>query len=108
VGHNRGPQGLTIVLTIASLAVDAQGRPCFALDDLSARYLEPSTTVIVLSADGTNLLSSAAFNSFVENVALDGSGGLYVAGNTIRLAFFATPGAYQALHPGGTKLRLRR
>jgi uncharacterized protein (TIGR03437 family) len=55
---------------------------------------------MVLSPDASSIAASANFNSFVQNLALDGNGGLYVAGNTSRLAFLTTPGAYQALWPG--------
>ncbi len=47
------------------------------------------------------MLASAPFNSFVNGVLLDGNGGLYFTGNTQRLAFLTTPGAYQPLYPGG-------
>jgi uncharacterized protein (TIGR03437 family) len=56
---------------------------------------------MALSAEGTSLLVSTPFNSFVQNVALDGSGGLYLVGNTLAMAFFGTAGAFQPLYPGG-------
>ena len=97
VGNNQNFQSYMI----DSVAVDAQGRPYFALNDNFGSGFTPTSTVMALSPDGTNLVVSEAFGSLVQTAALDGSGGLYLAGNTIRLAFFATPGVYQALYPGG-------
>jgi len=87
--------------TINSVALDRQGRPYFALNTGTFATDGGTATVIVLGADGSSLLVSTGFNSFVENVALDGSVGLYVAGYTSRLAFLTTPGTDQALYPGG-------
>lgn len=97
VGNNQNYQRAAIY----SVAVDAQGRPYFGVDlNYSYSDLNPMASVMVLSADGSSVLATASFNSFPQNVALDGNGGLYVAGNTSRLAFLTTPGAYQALWPG--------
>ena len=87
--------------TITSVAVDGQGRPSFALNAGLTSLNKGAATVMVLSADVSSVLASTDFNSLVTDVALDGSGGLYVAGNTSRLAFLTTPGAYQGLYPGG-------
>jgi uncharacterized protein (TIGR03437 family) len=93
IGNNPGDADRAI----PAVAVDAQGRPYFAQNINGAS----AATVMALSADGSRLLSSTSFNSPVYGIALDGNGGLYLAGTTRSIAFFATPNVYQPLYPGG-------
>ena len=85
----------------SSVAIDSQSRPHFALNGTGFTTSGGTSRIMVLSADAGSVVASTDFNSFVQAIALDGRGGLYVAGNTPRLAFLTTPGAYQELYPGG-------
>ena len=104
VGTNSSPGGGPD-RTIISVAADSQGRPYFALNVPSGSAVTPacapSASVMALSADGSSLLFAADMLSPVQAVALDGNGGLYVAGNTTNMAFLTTLGVYQASYPGG-------
>jgi uncharacterized protein (TIGR03437 family) len=84
--------------SIETVVVDTKGNPYFALN--AAQPTAASLTG--LSADGSTLLYSTDFNGPVQEMALDGKGGLYTAGFTARnRAFLTTPGVLQALYPGG-------
>ena len=92
--------------TISSVAVDGQGRPYFALNLPFPSFAgfgcgSTAATVMGLSSDGSTVLLSRDLLGPVQTIALDGNGGLYTAGNRANFAFLATPGAYQALYPGG-------
>ena len=94
VGTNSGGQGNVI----ASVALDSGGNSYFALNVRQAT----AASVMALSADGSTLLLSTDFNGPVQEIALDGNGGLYTAGYSSRnRAFLTTPGVIQALYPGG-------
>ncbi len=100
VGPTPGEQGNAI----ASVAVDSQQRPYFALNfpyQKSALCRGACSTVMGLSSDGSAVLLSTQLHSPVQSIKLDGKGGLYAAGNTSTLAFLTTPGVYQPLYPGG-------
>jgi len=82
---------------INSVAVDSAGDPYFALDsELLAMNV---AAISALSPDGSRVLTSASLVSPVQAIALDGQGGLYVAGSTDGF-LMTTGGAYQPLFPG--------
>ena len=80
---------------ISNLALDGFGNPYF-----SFMYSELSSVLVALAADGSKLLFSQPFAGWVGTTALDGNGGLYLAGGPQGPAFSTsscptTAGAYQ-------------
>jgi uncharacterized protein (TIGR03437 family) len=93
--------------TIASVAVDGQGRPYFALNLPRPSFSgfgcgSTAAAVMALSSDASTVLLSRDILGPVQTIALDGNGGLYTAGNGANFGFLATPGAYQPIYPGGS------
>ena len=84
---------------IASVALDSSGQPFFS--SVSTGRL---TTIYELSADGSSIVASKAFGSGIGTLALDGRGGIYLAGmpGSSRLCP-TTPGSYKpGTGPGNT------
>jgi uncharacterized protein (TIGR03437 family) len=73
-----------------------------AVDALGNAYFGVNASYIVLSPDGSRILASARpFPSSNSLIALDGKGGVYIAGGTSTTVFLTTPGAFQTQYSGG-------
>ena len=81
-------------ISTGNLVLDDFGNPYF-----SVVHGELLSTILGIASDGSRLLFTRQFSSLVGSAALDGNGGLYVAGG-VKLPLFATlcpttPGTYQ-------------
>lgn len=83
--------------SIPSIAVDPAGSLYFVLGQASymdsPRCGAATTPVIILSRDGSSVMSSAAVPGSAVAITQDGNGGVYVVGSA-SAPFVATPGAY--------------
>ncbi|MGI8741749.1 MAG: SBBP repeat-containing protein [Bryobacteraceae bacterium] len=87
---------------ITSVTVDNQSRPYFPLVTDFRDTIYASSTIMALTADGSSVVLSTHLPGLTLNIALDGKGGLYVNGDTSKMIFLTTPGAYQQFFPGGS------
>lgn len=101
IGNSVNASGQHVGSSIDSVAIDSQGRPYLGFN-VSDFTLYPPGFVMALSVDASSVLLMQQFNSPVQSLVLDGNGGLYIDGNTLALAFVATPGVYQTSFPGGS------
>jgi uncharacterized protein (TIGR03437 family) len=88
---------------INSVVLDSQGNPYFGLT-VSENTATWMSTLMALTSDGSRVLTTFIFDSPAQAIALDGNGGLYIAGNTITL--MTTTGAYLG-YPGGFSFGIR-
>ena len=85
---------------INSAALDGSGSPYFA----SVTSII-SSTIMALAPDGSSALFSKSFASGVGSIALDGNGGLYMAGTpTVARVCPTTPGVYQPTTGAGNSI----
>jgi uncharacterized protein (TIGR03437 family) len=94
--------GATARSEIPCVTLDANGLPYFPLESGFNTAAQQSSTIMALTANGSSVALSTSLPSLVQAIALDGKGGLYVAGSTSRLVFLTTQGAYQPFYPGGS------
>jgi hypothetical protein len=94
--------GTQVRTRTSSVVLDANGMPYFPLLFVLNNGFPDSSTIMALSADGSTVMLSAYLPALVQSIALDGKGGLYVAGNTSNMVFLTTPSVYQQFYPGGS------
>jgi uncharacterized protein (TIGR03437 family) len=87
-----------------AVAVDAQGDAYFGISgssDPACQGQWATTHIMALSPDASSTVSDTCFPAGYSFIALDGHGGLYLAGTTQTSVFLTTFGAFQTKYPGG-------
>jgi uncharacterized protein (TIGR03437 family) len=86
-----------------AVAVDAQGDAYFGISgpDPACGGQWFTTHIMALSPDASSTVSDTCFPAGYSFIALDGHGGLYLAGTTQTTVFLTTFGAFQTKFPGG-------
>ena len=91
--------------SISAVAVDAQGNAYFGLNDqVYRKYCSSNigSSVMVLSPDGSKILSNAGIAAPTKMLLLDGKGGVFITGTTYVEIFVTTPDAFQTLASTGS------
>jgi hypothetical protein len=85
-----------------AVAVDAQGDAYFGISGSAPACVGQwaTTHIMALSSDASSTITDTCFPASYSFIALDGHGGLYLAGTTQTTAFLTTIGAFQTKYMG--------